>query len=1029
MSRRKSKKFNIDTRTAADVESRIQELSGLYDTGWHLDSEKPDIGTAISKIFASEMEENIQRVNDIMERYHTEFVNMLDISLLPAKPSAGYVIMDVLADTIDGASVPKGTKLIAGVGDEEIVFETDHSMYITGSNIASMFMTDGEKGTFSPIFGEYVVPRIYGEGGMEPILSEDEIDEETGEPLEITDAYSTNEVIRIPEAEPFTLYGNRQSIGMDAVVFYHDFLFNVGEDELFVRFADAEPLIEEIKSGHYEFKYISADGLIPVEHVTLLPDENTFVLQQDKAAQLVPAAGTKKSLLALVANGMVEAAQKTSSVSFSATGRFVPPENISDDNNDMPVDRFTPFTDILSVYNECFIGHDTYFAKKGARVTVSFELSFEEHRIALTAPEVDLSLKIIKKKPKTVDTEVYADAFVDEISIEYYNGIGWKRLATDMDISTIFAKTEARHIEFSFVVPDDWEPLNAGAYDGRSIRLQIMKSDNCYLRPAIHHYPVITDLKFSYSFEDTYLFADKIEMISGTRRLDITKKQNAKKDMVLFSVSDYKEDALYIGLTDRIQKGPVNLYFELDEQVRYVGLNTILEYSGPDGTFRQMKILDYTGNLSKTGVFAFVPPSDWVAAEIEGSKLYWLRLIRSKKESAYEDEAVLPKINRITLNAVQVKNVATRDEEEAYIEEVVPNMRFTIGSTGILDANVWVNEIGKFTQDQMRQMKSDDPDSYRIEEDAIGTITSFFVLWHETERFETSEDPRVYMLDRLTNELIFGDGVTTYIPSVIEDVAILFSVRCCDGALGNVEADTITDTMDSLPYIGDITNPDRSYGGSNIESIENALERGASILSSRRRLVTMGDYLRAIIAYSDTIDQVAGIVGETVEGEKDDSSLTFLLLMKDFADGSFAFHRVVSDLKEYLCKQCELTVIPEKLHLIEPVFVDISVSAWVTVVQLDDSFEIQTMLSDCLDEYLNPLGYENGIGWKIGTIPKKPQILMRLGILKSRAIVRKSVMIATYSDHEGYHEVDLEDLKVTPFMVCRSGKHEVHVIY
>ena len=109
--------------------------------------------------------------------------------------------------------------------------------------------------------------------------------------------------------------------------------------------------------------------------------------------------------------------------------------------------------------------------------------------------------------------------------------------------------------------------------------------------------------------------------------------------------------------------------------------------------------------------------------------------------------------------------------------------------------------------------------------------------------------------------------------------------------------------------------------------------------------------------------------------------------------------------------------------------VDISVDAWVTVVSLDDSFEIQNMLSSCLEEYLNPLGYEAGKGWKIGTIPKKPQILMRLGILKSRAIVRKSVMIASYTDAEGYHEVDLEDLKVTPFMVCRSGKHEVHIIY
>ena len=107
----------------------------------------------------------------------------------------------------------------------------------------------------------------------------------------------------------------------------------------------------------------------------------------------------------------------------------------------------------------------------------------------------------------------------------------------------------------------------------------------------------------------------------------------------------------------------------------------------------------------------------------------------------------------------------------------------------------------------------------------------------------------------------------------------------------------------------------------------------------------------------------------------------------------------------------------------------ISVSVWVNVVSLDDSFEIQGLLQSCLTEYLNPIGYGHGRGWKIGTIPKKPQILMRLGVLKSRAIVKKSVMIASYTDANGEHEVDLNELNVTPFMVCRSGKHEVHIIY
>jgi len=44
-------------------------------------------------------------------------------------------------------------------------------------------------------------------------------------------------------------------------------------------------------------------------------------------------------------------------------------------------------------------------------------------------------------------------------------------------------------------------------------------------------------------------------------------------------------------------------------------------------------------------------------------------------------------------------------------------------------------------------------------------------------------------------------------------------------------------------------------------------------------------------------------------------------------------------------------------------------------------------------------------------------------------VVKKSVMIARYTDSSGVHEADLSELKVTPFMVPRSGEHKVHIIY
>ena len=1004
MSRKPSKKLNLDSRKAADIEDRIVELSQSYDTGWHMNKERPDIGAALAHVFAGQMEENIGRVNEILDRYHTEFVNMLDLSLLPARPASGLILLSLIADTIPGTGVAKGTKFLTNT-EPPYVFEADHSLYVTAAEILSVFMTDVEEGT---------IKYLSDENGM---------------------------------IAPFTLYGPCDDYPVNKAIFYHPFLFDAQGDDLFVKIAGNREFIRQIEDGKYVFTYETGAGEKEMDEVELLPDGETFRLVmgdtpvkndnlRDANGELLEFDEGDEDLLSqqrmyammLSAKGPVEASAEVSSVGFSASGKPMPPESVTNGSNDLEVNKFVPFTDTLALYAECFIGADRCFSKAGAQITMTFSLSFLENRVSLTQEEIDDSLKIIKRRPNVVRSEAYTDCYVDEIAVEYFNGVGWKRLELEGAGMQLFDSTLEGKIEITFICPEDWEKFPVGAYDGRSIRLQITKSDNCYLRPAVHHYPVVRDMLFSYSYHHRFEPATKVELIMGAKRMDISTAEYSGEPYVLFSVSEYNEDALYIGLSERIASGPASILFELEEGNRYNGLDVNFEYSSIDG-YKQMKVLDYTDGFTKTGIVAFVPPPEWSMKEQEGLMLYWIRVVRAKGKAANETAGSLPRIRDIALNALSVSNIETRPEESVYIEEVVPNMRFTLGATGVLDADVWVNETGRYTQEQMASWQAADPDNVRIEKDPRGIITAIYVRWKEVDHFETAEDKRVYQLDRLQNELIFGDGVHTWMPGVVDDAAVRFTVRCCNGAVGNVPEYSITEARDFLMYVGSVANPIKAYGGSDIESLDNALERGASILSSRYRLITMDDYIRAIRAYSDTIDACVGIAGQTVDGDYDEASMTFVLLMKEFMEGSYAFHRIVGGLKRFLLGQSEITVVPEKLHIIEPVFVSISVSVWVNVVELDDSFEIQNILRECLDEYLSPLGHDTGTGWRIGTLPKKPQILMRLGILKSRTIIRKSVMIASYSDGKGTHEVDLDDLKVTPFMIPRSGDHKVHIMY
>lgn len=110
-----------------------------------------------------------------------------------------------------------------------------------------------------------------------------------------------------------------------------------------------------------------------------------------------------------------------------------------------------------------------------------------------------------------------------------------------------------------------------------------------------------------------------------------------------------------------------------------------------------------------------------------------------------------------------------------------------------------------------------------------------------------------------------------------------------------------------------------------------------------------------------------------------------------------------------------------------PVFVELDVNVWAQIVNLEDSFEIQNRMEAALRAYLNPVSDERRKGWEIGMLPRRAQILMCLSALKSKAIVRQVMVTARYASRDGVHEIDLDELKVTPYMVVKSGTHKIHI--
>lgn len=995
------KKLQIDNRTADDIRDEIKTLAASYVPEWQYDEENPDIGTTLGMLYADQMEENIERYNQVMDLYHTEFVNLLDISLRSPRPANGVVEFHIGSDTVDGTYIPKGTKLLGSNPDaeEQLVFETQHGIFATGSDIASAFIVDGEDGIITPLKGSFDDPLIR----MFPQLAGEE------------------EVLEVPETElrAFRLFGEDESIARNAVFMFHRRVFDSEDNPLYIKVSGNDTLVSEIADGDFEFKWFDGESFRPFESVE--NEGNIFTVKYGEGSE--PAKISDAYCIMLEAKKNIKANYQVSSVSFSSDSAPASVDYVTNGNTDMDVKKFAPFSDTLSVFSECYIGADCCFAKSGAEITLDFDVSYDAHEIDLNFEEKQEELKIIKRKPRSVVMNVPADCYAQEIEVSYFNGQGYKKISADMELAYLFSENEAAHVSVKFPCPEDWEELSVGAFTGRMLRIQLMKSDNCYMRPCIHHYPIISDMKVSYSYGENYLMPEALKLLVGTEEIDGTEKLYKGKGYSAFSRNRYTDDALYLGFSKPFVNGPISMMFEMEDGLSYDGIKCRFEYSGATG-FKPLKVVDATDGFAHSGTVLFMPEADMKRTEIEGKKLYWLRIVRMESIRD-ENRKLLPVMKNIRMNVTDVMNINTLEPREIYLDDYTPGQGIRIGADNILDIEVWVNEYGFISKAEQLKLLEDHPENINIVTDSFGNQTACFVKWNEAESFVNAKDYRVYALDRVNGLIYFGDGIKTGMPCVYDNVTMIIKVRQCDGELGNLPADYISESLGNILYVDEIQNISKTYGGSNLESVDLALRRGAFMIQSGNRLISRDDYRNELMMFSDKIADVEVICEQMQTGQYDPLAVSCVVLLKEPLFNKGSFKNFAGIAKKHLLEKCEITVTEENLHIIEPTFVEISVDVWAETVNIDDSFETQIRIREILEDFLNPVT-GNG-GWKIGSLPKPSQIMLRLNNLKSMVMVKKTLIVAKYTDNTGTHEMDLSDVNVTPFMICTSGKHNVHV--
>lgn len=975
--------MKIDDRDRQDILDELQERARAYTPEWKFDTVQPDAAATIGLIFSHQMMENVNRRNQMWDKYHIEFANMCGLSRKPAIPARTICTVGV-SDTIqDGVGLPAGTQVI-GVTDvgEEVVFAFTEDLCAVNTKLTDIIETAEHFSVFphqKKALRRQAVVMCF---------------------RHFSDLRRQSAALRFR--------GGDESFRM-AELFADTAYFALsaaldGADLKSVCDADRK-MLETAVNRDGELALVGSE---PLPAVSVNGEEMTVLILEMKRP---PA--EKNGYQNIFVDG----------IEVCTACQSVRPDFMWNGMEEAASERFFLFGRQPALYDECLIGQDFLFDGKGACVSMRFRLEFER-RCPHRATDTPTDLRIVRRKPKKDREGLQCECRVDEVSFTYFNGKGWRRLATDADRTTLFSREEnAGEHQIRFVVPDDWERVEQGGYEGKCIRLQVVRADNCYLQEAEYIVPVVSDVVICMEECERGIAPDLAAVVRGKE------VRAVRGRFCAFEQTWYQGDYVYWGFDHVFRQGFVSMFAELEKPAP-PGLELSFAYS--DGRmFKPLKMIDRTNAFQNSGMLQFAPPVDMAESEVDGVRRCWLRLqlchsmYSVQGQPGREAQNHMPVVRKIHMNAVLAENSVAKDEQDYYIDAAAPDMRFPLYAENILSVQVWVNEKEQLTEEErnrlMTDARRDAALEVRAEYNFLGEIEDFYVLWHEVDSFgRAASMERCYCVDRGANELIFGDGVHVRIPQNTTSIAFKTRVVCCDGEKANIRAGSIDRFRGAVVAVEQVTNPVDAYGGTDLERLQRTLGRGSGVLSSRGRVVTEQDFVREALAFSDVVAQAACVTGE-------DGAVRIVLLMRDYQKGDYSFYRIQKPLQEHLLSRCETVCGNTLVQVCPPVFVRISIKVWLNVSEPSKSIEIRQRWMDRMTAFLEPVNGQGGIRWQIGRLPGTRQIRLMLGELERTAGIAHMDVLAQYFDGQRTVEQELDRVEASPFMVCCNGKHSVHM--
>lgn len=973
-----------------EIMELIRKRAASYVPEWRFDAEFPDIGTALACVYGDMFSKTVNRFDQIFLKNQIAFLNELNAGLLPARPAEGYVTFGLVNDEVEGVELPAGTVVNCREGDEEgdLHYRTKDDIYVSPASVSSIFFASDRKDFIS---------RLYSGGDIDEISL-----------FDLAGSNLQEHILYFCHRE--ALYIKKE--GWIGLGFFRNGGIKVS-DRVLEQLADPSQV---------RFSYYTKEGWEEFEAPTV---ENGYLCLKKRREQ--PAFAWMEEAeeqgyyirCQVFSIGQLEKVC-LSGIKIRTWGRELFPDCVYA-NGVESGNKYFPFGERLTPFNEAYFGCEEALCKRRARITLAFQLDFV--RIPLDYNVENDPVKwewIMKRSDFKADPEY--DVTIDEVIWEYYNGTGWARLFPDNRFANLFfpgefARGVYRKVEFS--CPEDIQPLTVNSCRSWYIRARVLKVNNLFKMKGNYVSPVMDNAVFSYDYEGHEREPDVTAACNCLERRRLIFPQTP------FTRTGVSEETLYFGFERPLLHGPLKMLFQFREDQERKGISFVWEYF--DGfSWKELNLMDETRSFSRSGLITMMGPGHMGRLRLFGEERYWVRVRdMSGRYGQPVKGRTLPVLVGIFMNTVRISGVDRSDTEYFRMEVFQENTVFRLMHKKIIQAEVYVNEAENISGRELDLLTTEG----RIKPvyDEAGILREAWVRWIRKDDFsESGEEDRHYVMDQNEGTILFGNSRRGRIPPAASRDNIRVEYSSGGGERTNLPAGAVNQLDQDVGFINRVFNHLPLRGGCNVETLETAIRRCSGTLRHQNRAITARDYEELVTASSRDILRARCFPGWDKDGRKRPGAVTVVILRRN---QGVEFEQVRHETEKFLEGKTEDGLLSSgRFYLIEPEFVELSVRVQVAIRDLNQTFQVKREILQRLERFLDPVkGNFKDQGWEIGRLPGSIQIKNALVGVAGLAFVRGIYITAFAGGPLGRREVDLERMSERKYVLPVSGTHEVLV--